>query len=208
MPKGKPLTNEERREIYEARLLGESREEIARAYGIAVASVTRIVRNEREKGQDMAARECIVAGNKRTGRLVSSSDPHRYEGTCVVAGKANSRTFTADNASAATKMWREWCHELQAKHAKPKPADKPAKVEEPAKEEPKPLVVEAPKPKKMEVHMEGKVYVIWLKGDKPRLFGAYTSMEPALVEVDHLNEIASFLGNEPVFEVEELELKA
>lgn len=211
MPKGKHLTSEQHREIYEASLLGESRKDIAEAYGITASSVTRIVRNERRKAEDMAYRECVVAGNKKTGHLVSTRDPHRFDGTCVIAGKANSRTFTADNASAAAKLWREWCHELQAKQ--PKQVDEPARVDGPTKvedpvEEPKPLVVETPKPKKMEIRMDDKVYVIWLNGDKPRLFGAYTSMEPALVEVDRLNEIASFLGSEPVFEVEELALRS
>ena len=116
MPKGKALTNDECREIYEARLLGESREEIARAYGIAPGSVTAIVRRYRQKEDSMSSRECIVAGNKKTGRLVSTADPHRYDGTCVVGGRANSKTFTADNASAATRLWREWCNELRERY--------------------------------------------------------------------------------------------
>jgi transposase-like protein len=78
MPKGKSLTDEERKEIYEARMLGESREEIARAYGIATASVTAIVRRYRQKETGMAGKECVVAGNKKSGRLMSTLDPHRY----------------------------------------------------------------------------------------------------------------------------------
>ncbi len=203
MPKGKALTNDERREIYEARLLGESREEIARAYGIAPDSVTAIVRRYRQKEDSMAHRECIVAGNKKTGRLVSTADPHRYDGTCVVNGKANSKMFTAEHARAATRMWREWCSELREKHdAQP--------VAQPVKQPVVPEYEKEVQPVK-EVRMENKsdsVYVIWTKGDAPRLFGAYLSMEAALAEVDRLNDVASFLVSEKVFEVEELSLRS
>ena len=204
MPKGKSLTDEERREIYEARMLGESREEIARAYGIATASVTAIVRRYKEKENIVAHRETIVAGNKKTGRLVSLGDFRRYDGTCVVAGKAHSKSFTADSIAEATEMWRNWCDELRGSKAEapkptPQPAPKPA-VQKPVKEEPK--VNET-------IQKQGNsVYVIWTKGEQPRLFGAYISMEAALAEVDRLNDVASFLVSERVFDVEELALKA
>lgn len=206
MPKGKRLTPEQRKEIYEAHQLGETRKDIAEAYGIAAASVTRIVREQREllaKGAGVAHHECIVAGDKKNGRLTSTSDPHRYDGTCIVAGKANSRTFTAANAGAAAEMWRSWCNELRSKHPAPKiePAE-PVEVKQPA-------ATEAKQIEKAEVsHMDKSIYVIWAKGDTPRLFGAYTTMDAALKEVDNLNEIASFLVNEKVFEVEELALKS
>ena len=215
MPRGKSLTDEERKEIYEARMLGESREEIARAYGIATASVTAIVRRYRQKEEGMAYKECIVAGNKKTGRLISSSDLHRYEGTCVVAGKAHSKTFIADNANIAAKMWREWCNELKEEHAqsanpqptpKPQSTPKPEPVEQPVAHEPE---KEEPQVKETNARPEGdNVYVIWTKGDSPRLFGAYLSMESALAEVDRLNDIASFLVSERVFEVEEVSLRS
>lgn len=206
LSRGKRLTDEQRKEISEARALGMSRKEIAEAYGIATDSVTEIVRNYRRKteGEDenLAHRECIVAGNKRTGRLTSTSDPHRYEGTCVVAGKANSKTFTTDNAASATKLWESWCEGLRRNASKQHVVNEPVKKEAPVVQE---------KPKTMEVKPVDKnksVYVIWTKGDNPRLFGAYESMESALTEVDRLNDVASFLMNDRVFEVEELKLRS
>ena len=48
-------------------------------------------------------------------------------------------------------------------------------------------------------------YVLWAKAPQPRLYGAYRTMEAALGEVDKLNEIAAFLGQESAFEVEEVQ---
>lgn len=217
MPKGKPLTDEQYMEIYEARMLGESRQEIARAYGIAATSVSKIVAKQRqllEKEDNMAGKQCVVAGNKKDGRLVSTLDPHRYEGTCVVAGKANSKSFNAESAAAATKLWEQWCNELRAKHQKPVivPEKKQTTVVEkqpvvevapPKKEEPKVIAAH----KTDETNKES-VYIIWTKGDNPRLFGAYSSIDAALRELDNLNEISSFLVNDRVFDVDELPLKS
>lgn len=198
MPKGKPLTEEERREIYEARMMGESRQEVARAYGVTTQCVTRIVREQREKENDMATHEMVIAGNKKTGRLVSTCNPHHYEGTCMVAGKAQSKSFTADNSREATRMWNEWCKELTAEKEQPmsksqatasKPVEKP--------------VVTNPTPQSK----ADSVYIIWTKGSEPKMFGAYMSMEKALEEIDHLNEIAAFLASDNAFEVEEVKLR-
>lgn len=214
MPKGVRLTDEQRREICEACALGMGRDEIAEAYGISASSIPAIVRNYRRKvekeGESMAHRECIVAGNKRMGRLMSTSDPHRYEGTCVVAGRANSKTFTAENAAAAARLWEAWCEDLRGNASRQHVASEPAKVEAPA-ERKAPVMSETVKEveaKAMESNKQGSVYVIWTKGDVPRLFGAYGSMESALAEVDRLNDIASFLVSDRVFEVEEVQLRS
>ena len=208
MARGKYLTSDQHREIYEAYLLGESRTDIAEAYGITENSVSRIVREQRElstKGEHVAHRECVVAGNKKNGRLTSTSDPHRYEGTCIINGKANSKTFTAENASAATELWRSWCDELRSKQVTQKSepvkpvAEKPVTVQKP---------IEKVEVKPVDENTNKSVYVIWKKGDKPKMFGAYLSMDAALKEVDNLNDISSFLVNERVFEVEEIALKA
>lgn len=216
MPKGKNLTDEERREIYEARMAGWSRAEIAQAYGVATDSVTSIVRRWREsqeKENNMAGHECIVAGDKKNGRLISASDLHRYEGTCIIGGKSHTKTFTAENANAAKKLWEQWCDEIRSKQKKPSAvAEKQpvAEVSTPKKEEPKVMKEE---PKVIAVHKADEpskesVYIIWTKGDNPRLFGAYSNMDAALKELDNLNEISSFLVNERVFDVEELPLKS
>lgn len=217
MPKGKKLTDEQRMEIYEAARLGESNKDIAEAYGIAPDSVRYVVRRQRElleqKEDDMAHRECIVAGNKRTGRLVSTADPHRYEGTCVVSGKAHSKTFTTDNAAAATDLWSDWCNELRNKQQRPTaPAHDEPVVKPKMAVPPKQPATESKEVKPLDTNSNiskpKSVYVIWVKGDSPRLFGAYTSMDSAIGEVDRLNDVASFLGNDRIFEVEELALRS
>ena len=55
--------------------------------------------------------------------------------------------------------------------------------------------------------MSKPVYVLWAKSDEPRIYGAYHTMEDALKEVDRLNEVASFLGSNGAFEVEEVSWK-
>lgn len=56
--------------------------------------------------------------------------------------------------------------------------------------------------------MNKPVYVLWAKSDAPKIYGVYRTMEAALKEVDHLNEVAAFLGSEGAFEVEEVAWKA
>jgi hypothetical protein len=56
--------------------------------------------------------------------------------------------------------------------------------------------------------MNKPVYVLWAKSDTPKIYGVYRTMEAALKEVDRLNEVASFLGSEGAFEVEEVAWKA
>ena len=56
--------------------------------------------------------------------------------------------------------------------------------------------------------MNKPVYVLWAKSDAPKIYGVYRTMEAALKEVDRLNEVASFLGSEGAFEVEEVAWKA
>ena len=56
--------------------------------------------------------------------------------------------------------------------------------------------------------MNKPVYVLWAKSDAPKIYGVYRTMEAALKEVDRLNEVASFLGSEGAFEVEEVAWKS
>ena len=47
-------------------------------------------------------------------------------------------------------------------------------------------------------------YVLWAKTDTPRMYGVYQHMSGALGDMDRLNDVAAFLGNGDVFEVEEV----
>lgn len=116
MPKGQPLSDAQKRAIYNAYTEGESYEDIAATYGIAASTVRKTINGQREK-RGMAAKSKIVAGDKTNGRLTSTTDPHRYEGTCVIGGKSKSKLFMADNAHRATEMWEKWCQGLRDEQA-------------------------------------------------------------------------------------------
>lgn len=118
MPKGVRLSEEQRGRIYTAFVMGEQVEDIAAQYGISDGHTRKVIRDQRKAREStMASREKIVAGDKRNGRLTSTTDPHRYEGTCVVGGKSKSRLFMADNARRATEMWEKWCKGLRDEQA-------------------------------------------------------------------------------------------
>ena len=194
MPRGVRLSDAQKREMYELHCNGESNADIATTYGILPTSVSRIIGQQRDiaGGRREFSKECVIGGNKRDGRLVSTKDPHRYEGTCVIRGKSNSKSFEATNGVEAKRMWREWCDELRREDAD----NERAFMDMVERKEP-------PKEPAKETHGES-VYVIWAKGDAPKLYGAYRTMDEALAEVDRLNEVASFLTGSDTFEVEEV----
>lgn len=51
---------------------------------------------------------------------------------------------------------------------------------------------------------EKPVYLLWAKGEHPRPYGVYRTMELAIKKLDELNDVAAFLGNNSAFEVEEV----
>lgn len=220
MPTGKFLTEEQRWEIYEARMLGEDRKEIAEAYGIKPETVTYVVRRQEKLIEGGTMHECVVAGDKKNGRLVSTGNQHHYIGTCIVGGKSHSKVFTTVNAKAATKLWKEWCDGLRldqkldavladVEQAEPSVAKVEPVVPEPVA--PKPVVPEPVEPPaaKAKATLDGReIFVIWSKGANPRLYKAFTDMELALKEVERANEIASFLTTETKFEIENVTLTA
>ena len=280
MPKGHPLSDSQKRAIYEAFTLnGERQKDIADTYGIRPQTVSKIIGEMRKVAEDVGHREKIVAGNKRTGRLVSCQDPNRFEGSCVINGKANTKTFTALNPHMAEKAWEKWCQELRDEQAFMDMVERKAPEEVAPDEEPKVVcgfpgdpieeikpVAEVPAPeidvrpwkevaeerqqrieeleKRIE-YLEGRiegyenikcnviadtegetpklshwfnnngsfrvmwmnkpVYVLWAKGETPKVYGTFWSMESALKEVDKLNDVAAFLGSTDAFEVEEVQ---
>ena len=282
MPRGYPLSESQKRAIYNAFTSGEKQADIAATYGVTANTISKIVSQQRKAGT-MASREKIVAGDKRNGRLVSSADINRYEGTCVVNGKAKSKTFIAVNAHMAQKAWEKWCQELrdeqkfmdmverkvdavveeagqEDKAVCGYPSDPieeihPIKEIDPAPEfddEMRPwrdvaeerrqrieelekrveflegrvegyesdssfdkviVDTEGEKPKLGHwfndngsfrvMWMDKPVYVLWAKGEKPKIYGVFWSLEIALKELDKLNELAAFLDKSDAFEVEE-----
>lgn len=203
-------------------MLGEKPADIGPAYGIKPATVSKIVKQQRElheKEEALAQREGVMAGDKKNGRLVSTGNRHNYIGTCIVGGRSYSRIFTSASSAAATRMWEEWCEELRSRGVQHKPEERPVAAPV-APQEAEPAVApaaqqqdepkhepEAPKEAKVKLN-DREIYVIWAKGSNPRLYGAFADMELALKEVEKLNEVASFLVSDCVFEVESMELKA
>lgn len=250
MSRGRSLSERQRWALYNQYCLGEKVEDLAEAYGISQTTAYKYIALERERadeqrkeGEEMAARSKIVAGDKTNGRLVSTTDPHRFEGTCVVAGKKHSKTFTTVTASKATEMWEEWCGGLrdeqefmdsvERKEPEPKvvcgaPSDPIEEIHPIQEIEPAPAPDISVRPwREVAEERQGRinelearvaeleqgqavadhsrpVYVLWAKTGQPRLYGAYETMESALKELDKLNDIARFLGNEDAFEVEEV----
>ena len=114
MPKGVPLSDKQKQQIYTRYVInGDKQREIAEDFGISSNTVSKVIAEMRKAGEKMAAHSKIVAGDKANGRLQSTTDPHRFEGTCVIGGKKHSKTFTTVNARKATEMWEKWCQDLR-----------------------------------------------------------------------------------------------
>ena len=118
------LTEHEKDGIYTMHCLGERTQDIADRYNIARSTAYRIISEQRKKQErkskeagDMAAKSKIVAGDKANGRLTSTTDPHRFEGTCVIGGRAKSKTFVGVNARNAQQQWEKWCQDLRDEQA-------------------------------------------------------------------------------------------
>lgn len=287
---GSILSDRQKQALYTQYCLGEKIDDLAASYGIGSSTAYRYIKQMRDKEgkKDMASRSKVVAGDKQNGRLTSTPDPHRFEGTCVIAGKKHSKSFTTINARKATELWEKWCQDLRDEQEfmdrverKPKekalvPVDEPPvdQLEDDAK-----VVCGYPGDPIEEIHsiqhdpeanarpwkeiaeerqrrieelekriseledkerkigivdrvasdtegdtpklghwfndngafrvfwMDKPVYVLWAKSESPKLYGVYHSMEAAIKEVDKLNEVASFLGSEGAFEVEEVQWK-
>ena len=119
MPKGTPLTKEQREKIYDLHTMGVRHDDIAQQFGINVGTVSKCVSTQRKlvsgKRVDKMA-EVVVAGDKKNGRLVSTKT-NQYEGTCLIKGKMKRRTFTAINAKRAQEQWERWCEQLHDEEA-------------------------------------------------------------------------------------------
>lgn len=150
MPRGVPLSDKQKQQIYTRYVInGDRQREIAEDFGISSNTVSKVIAEMRKAGDKMAAHSKIVAGDKANGRLQSTTDPHRFEGTCVIGGKKHSKTFTTVNARKATEMWEKWCRDLRDEQEfmdmverKPKeecfvPTDEPMAFEDFLEDEPR-----------------------------------------------------------------------
>lgn len=226
------LSESQKQALYTQYCNGEKVADLAPSFGVSEVTAYKYIRRIREakEGAPKVSKEKVIAGDRKHGRLVSLADPHRYEGTCIVNGKSHSKTFVTVNAKKAEEMWRKWCDELRDEQTfmdmvERKPKSEPQPLEDIVPVEPAPTPVIEVRPwrevaeerqkriEELEARVaeleekpvaSGPVYVLWAKTDNPKLYGAYLTMEHALKELDRLNDVAAFLGNESAFEVEEV----
>lgn len=214
------LSDTQKHSVYQMHLSGESARDIAAAYDISKSSVYRIIESEREHGsEDMARREMVIAGDKSNGRLVSCSGSRGvYKGTCMVNGKMRTRDFKCASGRAAEREWSDWCMELRESEKSFLEAceprvdeqdviEEPVAVEEPVTEYEEDVVIDVSEESEpVDVVMnptEQVAYVVWCKLPEPKIYGLYGDMDSALADVERLNEVSMFLGNENAFEVDE-----
>lgn len=201
MPKGVPLSEKEKQQIYTRYVIGGERQrDIAEDFKISVAAVSAAIKQQRKLGE-AEVHEKVIAGDKRNGRLVAGKSSNRFEGTCVIGGKSHSKSFTAANGHAATEQWEKWCQDLSDEAEFMAMVERKPKAEEESVEQPEEQPVKQPEP--VPAPTADMMYVIWAKTAVPKLYGAYQTMETALRELDKLNGIAAYLG-ETKFEVEEV----
>lgn len=231
MTKGVALSPEQREKIYNMYLSGMRQKEIGELFDVHSVTVSNVVRGQRKLHEEGKMAEVVVAGDKRNGRLYSLGQ-EKFKGECLVGGKMKHRTFSAPNAQRAKVEWEKWRNTLldeQEFLAMVERKDGSKAVcgapQDPI-EEIRPIVevhalgedevyeaqqeFDAVTTKYMEAtgvplaDTSEPAYLIWAKKPEPRCYGLYLTMDAALSEIDRLNDVALFLGNDGVFEVEEV----
>ena len=107
MPKGCPITDDEKIRILEMAEEGCSNAEIGKKLGIHPHTVARIKKDF--YGKDVRSMDVTIAGDKKHGTL-RAVGPNHYIGTCFVEnGKSLSKRFNVSTGSKdAIKQWSEW----------------------------------------------------------------------------------------------------
>ena len=224
------LSKKQQDAIYDDYTLhGVKQKDLAIQYSVAPSTICKAISDKRKELETMPTREKFVAGDKRNGRLMSCQEPNKFTGTCVVNGTKKSKTFFAKNAMEAQRQWEKWCDDMRDENAfmamverkaepQPKaevvcgyPGDpveeiKPVQEAKPVQEV-KPIQEVKPPVTPVVTYDDKPVYVLWAKTEVPKMYGAYKTMDAALKALDKLNEVARFLGNGEVFDVEEVAWK-
>lgn len=106
MPKGTPLTDDDKLRICELWEEGLSSREISRQTGLSQASVIRV--KQEMYGKDVRSMDCIIAGDKKHGTL-KATGPGHYIGTCLARnGKMKSKRFECKDSKEAKNAWEAW----------------------------------------------------------------------------------------------------
>lgn len=233
MARASKMSQSQTKSAYEMYLSGESVKDIAAAFNVSPATMYRNLGIARKDG-DMAQAEVVLAGDKRTGRLVCvSRNGKQFDGTHVTKdGMTHRRKFSSTGPKMAMASWEKWCADLddecefmsrverraeeaQASEDVPVHEDAPTEEdvsadEEPTEDEP---AEEVPAPSEHKpvpyrvpsARRDKPAYLIWTKYGGVKTYGLYQTTEAALADLESLNAVSAFLGLGEVFEVDEAE---
>lgn len=236
LPRKRKLDKEQELELFEMVRKGFGNKDIAKKFGISPDTVGIYYRRTlRERGREQEKGERTVV-QRKVGQVLTFSVKDGYVGHATVGGVDETCMFKATDDTDAIGKFDKWLDDMDAeqefmdriqRNAMDKGVDiTPAPVPEinvrPWKEvaeerqkrieelereleEAKTQRVEFAEGYQFELH--NPAYLIWAKKPEPRCYGLYLTMEGALREVDKLNDVAKFLGNDGAFEVEEVTWK-
>lgn len=112
MPKGYPISDDEKLHILELLEAGHTPKEVAAKTDCSVKTIYRIRADF--YGKDVRSMDCVVAGDKKYGTLTATGANH-YVGTCLVAGgKMKKRHFTIKGSKNAIAAWEAWKKNVRA----------------------------------------------------------------------------------------------
>lgn len=209
MPKGCPITDDEKIRILEMAEEGCSSSEIGKKLGIHPNTVSRIKKDF--YGKDVRSMDVTIAGDKKHGTL-RAVGPNHYIGTCFVEnGKSLSKRFNVSTGSKdAIKQWSEWQNSCwkkaearEASQRKDIPVNKiETTADEPAKSEIKTATYEPAKSELKPKTPTSSVYILAV-GD-PKIAGWFVDMEQAIKAEEMANKALECAGVDARYQVLEV----
>lgn len=108
------LSESQKEALYRQHLMGEKAADLAAAYDINIGTVYTHIANMRKKEKGMAFSPKVIAGNKKTGRLVYANNAgDKYEASHLTSdGEMHHLKFTAKNNVMARQRYDKWCSDL------------------------------------------------------------------------------------------------
>lgn len=197
MPRGYPITDDDKLRVIEMLDEGLSRKEVIKKSGLSHTSVDRI--KKEFYGKDIRSMDVTIAGDKKHGTLRCTGPAH-YIGTCFVEnGKSLSKHFnTSHGSKEAIKQWSEWqkscwkkAEERETSQRKDIPVNEiKTATYEPAKSELKPKT------------MVNSLYIL-VVGD-PKVAGWFVDMEQAIKAEEIANKALECAGVDARYQVLEV----
>lgn len=213
MPRKRKLNHEQELELFEMVRKGFGNKDIAKKFGITPDTVGVYYRRTlAERTKECKSGTRVVAQRKKDQTLTFSVEGG-YVGRTTVGGVEDTQTFDAANDVDATCKFDKWIEDMDAEQEfmdmverKPvievRPWREVAEERQQRIDELEARVAELES--KQAVDTSKPIYMLWAKGDVPKCYGAFLSVDSALSELDKLNELAKFLDKGDAFEVEEV----